>query len=578
VVASKTQDDLPPRVKKSVEKNALLNATRHSGKAEPGVVISKVLGEFPELRQRAKVVVDAVNSVVRKINQMDPKAQKKLLLEEFGDLQVPHAEKEERTALPELPGAVKGEVVLRLPPEPSGFMHIGHAMAFTINDIYKQMYEGELWLRFEDTNPRKVEPAYYQSFRDGIKWLGITCDREKSVSQDLPAIYRHARTLIEEGDAYACACSPEKVKKYRFAGQECEHRNGSREQNISVWEGMLSRRFREGEWVIRLKGDMKNLDYSLRDPNLLRVIDHEHPLTHRDFVVWPTYDFEVVIEDEICGVTHILRSSEFHTALQDIIRRKLSFRNLVVVQFSRFNFKGTPVQKRLLRPLVEKKLVTGWDDPRMPTVQGVIRRGIVPAAIRQFTLRVGYTKSEHEYDWSLLYSVNRRLIDPGSKRLFFVPSPVKVSVDGAPNKDAAIPYHPENDLGSRTISTKGSFYLPSEDVAQLEKGDVFRLMELFNVKVLGRSKGTIKCAFAGEELTQETKKLQWVTEENIPIKVLEPSELFTEDGKFNRRSLTTTKGLAEKSFGELKIGEIIQFQRYGFCRIDSENVCVLAHR
>src|SRR4029077_12154243 len=161
--------------------------------------------------------------------------------------------------------------------------------------------------------------------------------------------------------------------------------------------------------------------------------------------------------------THVLRSAEFHVALQDRLRELLGFPEVVVEPFSRFNFKGTPVQKRLLRPLVEEKVVSGWDDPRMPTIEGVRRRGIVSEAIRQFTVQVGYTKAEHTFDWSLLFAVNRKILDPISRRYYFVPDPVKLTVQSAHAREVTIPYHPLEKLGARTISTAGDFYIPSSD-------------------------------------------------------------------------------------------------------------------
>jgi glutamyl/glutaminyl-tRNA synthetase len=233
---------------------------------------------------------------------------------------------------------------------------------------------------------------------------------------------------------------------------------------------MLGRKHKEGTYVIRLKGDMSSLDYSIRDPNIARIIDYPHPLTLDKYCVWPTYDFEVVVEDQVCGVTHILRSSEFHVGLQELVRNLLGFPAISVTQFSRFNFQGTPVQKRLLRPLVEEKLVTGWDDPRMPTIEGVIRRGIIPEAIRRFTVEVGYTKSEHTFDWSLLLSVNRKILDPVTKRVYFVPDPVSLTVQGAPVKQVTIPFHPQEKLGERTIDTAGLFFVPSADISKMNEG------------------------------------------------------------------------------------------------------------
>lgn len=577
MVKDEPEGPLPPEAANSVERNALVNATRHGGKAEVGAVMSKVLGEFPDLRSRAKSVATLVKQTVNRVNSLQASAQGELLQQKYPGAAAPK-EREGRTGLPPLEGAERGKVVLRLPPEPSGYMHIGHAMAFTINQVYKEMYGGELWLRFEDTNPRKVHKKYYDNFREGIAWLGIAWDREKSVSSDLEVIYEYGRKLIGSGSAYACACDPAKVKKLRFDGIACEHRGLPADSSLKVWEKMLGGRTKEGEYVIRLEGDMSSLDYSLRDPNIFRVIEHKHPLTGSRFVVWPTYDLAVVIEDELCGVTHILRSAEFHVGLQDLIRKILSFRPVRVLQFSRFNFRGTPVQKRLLRPLVEKGLVEGWEDPRMPTVAGVRRRGILAGSIRNFTVQVGYTKAEHEYDWSLLFAVNRKLLDPISKRFFFVPRPLKLTVKDAPEKSVSIPFHPEKDLGSRSIRVSRDFFVPSDDLLKLGAGETFRLIDLYNVKLVSTNRSGASGSYAGDELTPNTKKFQWTTTRGNKISVLEPGLLYDDAGRFNAKSLIRTSGVVEEAFEELKVGEIIQFPRYGFCRVDSKEICVLAHK
>lgn len=365
----------------------------------------------------------------------------------------------------------------------------------------------------------------------------------------------------------------------RFEGKPCEHREQTPERNLAIWDEMLAKKHKEATYVIRLKGDLASLDYSLRDPNIARIIDYPHPLTGDKYVVWPTYDFEVVVEDQVCGVTHILRSSEFHVALQEMIRSMLGFPAISVRQFTRFNFRGTPVSKRLLRPLVEEKLVTGWDDPRMPTIEGVIRRGILPEAIRRFTVEVGYTKSEHTFDWSLLFAVNRKILDPVTKRIYFVPDPQKLMVEGAPGKQVTIPFHPFEKLGERTLITAGLFYVPSADIAKMAEGQVFRLMELYNVRLVSKSPdGDAVGRFEGEDVIQDSRKLQWVVQEDSHgVEVLEPGELYAEDGTFNKDSLKTRLGVAESSFDALKVGDIVQFPRYGFVRVDAPSRCVLAH-
>ncbi len=567
---------LPQAALDSMERNALMNASRHGGRADMGAVMSKVLGEFPEIRSKASEVAKELKNVVESVNSLSASDQAALLERKYPGAEAPKG-KEGRVGLPPLPDAVKGKVVVRLPPEPSGFMHIGHAMAFTVNYLYKEEYDGKLWLRFEDTNPRKASRRYYDSFRRGISWLGITWDFEKNVSEDTELIYGYGKRLLDEGKAYACECDEATVKKLRFDGTVCQHRSRPPEENLAAWEEMLSGKFAEGSIVIRLKGEMGNPDYSLRDPNLFRVIDHDHVVTGKRYRVWPTYDLANTVEDEICGVTHVLRSAEFHTSLQQKVREMLGFRKVDVIQFSRYNFKGTPVQKRLLRPLVESGMVSGWDDPRMPTVDGIRRRGILPETIRQFTLQVGYTRTEHEYDWSLLFAVNRKLLDPVTKRVFFVPNPVRLAVRGAASRRVVAKFHPDADLGARTLEAGDEFFVPADDISSLELGSVFRLLDLYNVELTsGGANPTAK--FVGEALIQGTRKLQWVTPAHEEIKVLVPGLLFDEKGEYNKDSLLEVRGFAEPSASSLKEGDIVQFPRFGFCRKDSPGTFIMAHK
>ncbi len=568
--------ELPAEALQSLERMALVNACRHGGRAELGAVLGGVLGEFPDLRGSADKVAKEARGVIQRVNSMAPQEQLAALEAKYPGSLKQH-EREGREGLPPLHNAVKGKACFRLPPEPSGFMTIGHAMAFSINYLYKEEYSGELWLRFEDTNPKKAARRYYDSFRRGIAWLGITCDHEKNISDDIDRIYSYGRRMVEKGEAYACSCEPSRAKSLRFEGRPCEHRDRPAGESLALWQEMVDKRHKEGTLVIRLKGEMGSADPSLRDPNLFRIIDHPHPLTGDRYTLWPTYNLANAVEDEICGVTHILRSSEFQSGLQELLRSRLGFRPVEVIQFSRFNFKGAPVKKRVLRPLVEEGVVSGWDDPRMPTVDGVRRRGIVPEAIRQFTLQVGYTKTEHEYDWSLLYAVNRKLLDPVSKRLFFVPDPVEITVDGAPDVEAVIPYHPERDLGTRSIATSGRFRVPRADLAQLKDGEVFRLMDLYNVRVRS-SGGGVRAEYAGDEIQREGRKVQWTADGGVPVKVLVAGLLFDDAGKVDPSSLAEVSGVAEPSFSQLAVGDIVQFPRFGFCRLDSPGTMVMAHK
>ena len=327
-------ESLGPEALALMEKAALVNAAGHGGRAELGAVIGRVLAEAPDLRGKAAGVSREAASVVRRVNALTPEEQERMLKDKYPGAGA-RPEREGRVGLPPLPN-VKGKPAFRLPPEPSGFMTIGHAMAFTINYLYKEQYGGELWLRFEDTNPRKVQPRYVESFRRGIEWLGIEYDHEKNVSDDMGLIYEYGRKLLEEGDAYACSCDEAKVKRLRYEGTPCEHRDSPVEKNLRVWDELLAKKHGEGSYVVRFKGDMKSPNYSLRDTNLFRVIATPHPLTGTRYTLWPTYDLANAVEDEVCGITHVLRSSEFRNELQQLIRDALGFRHIEVIQFSRF--------------------------------------------------------------------------------------------------------------------------------------------------------------------------------------------------------------------------------------------------
>lgn len=557
-------------MKEIILKWALKNAIEHDGKAQVGAVIPKVIGEKPELRQKIKEVAKEVTLIVKEVNSLSIEKQKEKLKEIAPEL-LEQKKHEERQELPDLPNAQYGKVVLRLPPEPSGYMHLGHAMSGLINFMYKQKYNGKLWLRFEDTNPKKVKEEYFESFRNGYRWLGIVWDEEKKLSDDMAEFYKYAEKLIKDGNAYVCTCDEKTIKKNRFEGKECKCKKRTVEENLQMWADMLNKKYREGEAVLRLNGNMKDVEASMRDPNLLRIIDTPHIYTGTKYSVWPVYDYAVVIEDYLCKITHVLRSQEFHVTLQDYLRKILGFPPVNIIQYARFNFKGTPFAKRKIRPLIEQGIIKSWDDPRLPTISAIQRRGFLPEAIKQFTIAVGYSKSEHTYDWEMFYAFNRKLLDPISKRYFFVPNPVQLKVEKAPQIKVELKYHPEKDLGLRQINTTGTFLISSDDAKEIKKGELFRLKDLYNVKLTKKTKSELVGEYAGKELIEKTKKIQWVpVEHKIPVQVIVPDVLFDENDNYNKDSLKVIEGFAEPSVENIAIGQVVQFERFGFVRLDSK--------
>ncbi|MCW1296642.1 MAG: glutamate--tRNA ligase [Candidatus Parvarchaeota archaeon] len=558
-------------MKDLILKHALKNAIEHGGKAIVGAVISKVIAEKPELKTRIKELSKEISEIVKEVNELSVEEQKKKLEKVAPEL-LEKKKIEEKKGLKPLPNAEKGKVVTRLPPEPSGFMHIGHGMSGLLNYLYAKMYDGKVWLRFEDTNPRKVRKEYYDSFRRGYRWLGIEWDYEKRNSDDIEIYYKYASKLVLSGAMYACECKKDKIRKNRSVGIECEHRSNSIEENFEKWEKMLAGFYKEGEIIFRLKGDMNSKNYVMRDPTLFRIVDFPHPFTREKYKVWPTYDFSVAIEDSICGITHVLRSSEFaqRGELQNRIRELLNLKGPLIIEYSRFNFKGSPVSKRKIRPLIESGIIKTWDDPRLTTIDGIRRRGIIPEAIREFTItQTGITQSERAYEWELLFAVNRKMLDPITKRYFVVLDPIKVLVKNAPSMVVKLKYHPEKELGFREIKVNGIFYLQRDDVRLFKENDIIRLKDLFNIKIEKISEKEVIASFYGKEMIEKVPKVQWVTDENVKLVVYYPDVLFIND-EVNKRSLEMKRGIGEIACSSLKEGDIIQAERIGFMRLDKK--------
>lgn len=565
-------------LEKIIRKYVLLNAYKYNGKADVGAVTSKLLAERPELKSTIRNVIPEVKQIVADVNRLSFRQQLSEIESEVPEALVEKRPGREKTKLPPLVGAQRGKVVTRFPPEPNGYPHIGHAKAALIGETYARLYDGRFILRFDDTNPAVEKLEYYEAWRTNLAWLGIKPDSEKNTSDDIEKLHHYGTQLIAEGHAYVCTCDPQTVKSSRMNGTECGCREKGTEDRLERWDKMFSS-YRQNEAIVRLKVDLNHVNTTMRDPTLFRIIEKAHPLKGDQYRVWPTYDFAVPIEDSIDGVTHAMRSKEYE--LRDELYRTiinlLGLRRIELVEFARLQMKGTPVSKRILKLLVEKGEVAGWDDPRLPTLLGLARRGFRPEAIREFVLSMGVTKTESEPTWDLLISINRKLLDSEAKRYFFVKDSRRLLVENAPKKTVTLKFHPDMDLGERKIETMGEFHIPKDDFDRFNIGDTFRLIELYNIKVKKKEENLLTCEYAGGQLTT-VPKVQWVLDrDNIPFKVMIIGPLFEND-KLNLESLKIVTGLAESSCKGLRIGESIQFVRFGFCRIDGLQTAILTHK
>ena len=457
----------------------------------------------------------------------------------------------------------------RFPPEPNGYLHIGHAKAAIIDSEYARIYDGKFILRFDDTNPENALLEFYDAQKEDLRWLGIQWDSEYHTSDHLQTHYKLAEQLINQRDAYICKCTPETIRDGRFHAKTCTCREElTGPVGLDLWKEMLASR--EANRILRLRGEMNSENTAMRDPTLFRVIDTKHPLTGDTYHVWPTYDFAGAVEDSISGVTHPFRTKEYELR-DEVYFRILGLLNLRaphLMEFSRLSIEGMPVSKRKIKPLIEQGLVSGFDDVRLPTLRGLKRRGIVPEAIKQFVLQQGFSKVESVVDFSLVESVNRKYLDPLVKRYYFVPDPVQLIVEKAPKKTVKLHLHPDATMGDRTIHTASTFFIPRQDAQKMTVGDVFRLKGLYNVKIT-KIGDTVHGSYEGEELIAETAKIQWTTDDCIELTVFVPGLIFKGES-FNPDSLHEIQGYAEKAVAGVPSGEIVQFERVGFVRLEKQ--------
>ncbi len=568
-------DDL----KKEIRKIALQNAVEHNGKTKDKVVLSKSLGTIPELKNNVKEVIPEIASIVSQVNGMSIEEQKTEIQNNFPEIfDVKENVKEERVGLPPLEGAEQGKVVTRFTPAPNGYPHIGHAKAAIISEEYAKMYGGKLVLRYDDTNPEDTRLEYWAAIKVGLDWLGIEFDEIKNTSDDIGLFYDKCVEMIKKNYAYVCTCKRDTISKNRKEMVSCECSMGDVKQNEERWERMF-KKYKPGEAVVRFRGDMESKNTVMRDPVLFRINDARHARLAEEHRVWPSYDIAVAVEDSTDGITHALRSKEYElrNELYHAILDALDMRHPKMLEFSRLEFKGMPVSKRILRPLIDEGKVSSYDDPRLPTLAALERRGITPEAIRKFTLSLSLTKADTLAPFDSLEAFNRKIVDENSIRLFMVKDPKTLTIRNLPNSTVELPNHPSNKMGTRKVMVEDSVFLSSDDVEGLKIGDQLRLMGLGNVKITSVN-SEITGEFTGDERDVNFMKLQWVSQKNAhELKILIPQRLFVDD-KFNEESLEKINVYVEPHYLELKNGEEIQFVRFGYCRKDSSKQAIFTHK
>ncbi|MBI4546718.1 MAG: glutamine--tRNA ligase/YqeY domain fusion protein [Ignavibacteriae bacterium] len=379
-----------------------------------------------------------------------------------------------------------GRVYTRFPPEPNGYLHIGHAKSICLNFGIARDYNGLCNLRFDDTNPTKEEVEYVESIKEDVRWLGFDWnDREYYASDYFDQLYEYAIQLIKKGEAYVCDLSADEVREYRGTltepGKESPYRNRSDEENLELFERMKNGEFPDGSRTLRAKIDMSHPNMNMRDPVMYRILHASHHRTGDKWCIYPTYDWAHGQSDSIEGITHSICTLEFadHRLLYDWFLDELEIYHPQQIEFARLELSYTVMSKRKLLQLVEEDYVKGWDDPRMPTISGLRRRGYTPEAIRYFADRIGVAKRENMIDVALLEDSLREDLNKRSPRVMAVLRPLKVVIDNYPDdkiEELDALNNPENpNMGSRKIPFSKVIYIEQDDFREVPPPKYFRL-------------------------------------------------------------------------------------------------------
>ncbi|AWP01976.1 Bifunctional glutamate/proline--tRNA ligase [Scophthalmus maximus] len=489
----------------------------------------------------------------------------------------------------DLPGAEMGKVVVRFPPEASGYLHIGHAKAALLNQHYQITFKGKLIMRFDDTNPEKEKEDFEKVILEDVSMLQIHPDQFTYTSDHFPTIMKFADQLLSEGKAYIDNTPPEQMKQEREQRTESKCRNNTVEQNMKMWSEMKAGTESGQTCCMRAKIDMKSNNGCLRDPTLYRCKNASHPRTGTSYNVYPTYDFACPIVDSLEGVTHALRTTEYHDRDEQFywIIDALRLRKPYIWEYARLNLNNTVLSKRKLTWFVDQGYVDGWDDPRFPTVRGVLRRGMTVEGLKQFIAAQGGSRSVVNMEWDKIWAFNKKVIDPVAPRYTALSTSyvVPVSVPEATEEMKEVAKHPKNtEVGMKDVWYGPRVLIEGADAETFSEGEVVTFINWGNLiitKINKEADGKVVSMEARLNLDnkdyKKTTKITWLAETNsapllqticINYQPLISKAVLTKDDDFkeyiNKNSKLEEKMLGDPCLKNLKKGDIIQLQRRGF--------------
>jgi glutamyl-tRNA synthetase len=550
-------------MKNTILKLALKNSYEF-GSINSKVILGLTLREHPEMKKDVPKVMQEIEKISKEVEELSKKEVKTKLEKLAPELLKEKKEEKQQGPLKPLPNAKEGKVVVRIAPSPSGPLHIGHAYGYSLNYEYAKMYDGKFVVRIEDTNPENIYAPGYEMIEQDSKWLTNNNVSQIIIqSERLGIYYDYAEKLVQMGKAYVCSCDQDKYRELKSKSEACPCRNLDVKEQQTRYAKMFNE-YAEGEIVLKLKTDIKDKNPAMRDFSIMRINGHIHPKTGKEQRVWPLMVLSVAVDDHELGITHVLNGKEHadNAAKEKIIMQYLGWETPEYKHWGKINFIGFKLKTSTTKLAIEQKEYSGWDDIRLPFLPALRRRGYQAGAFRKYATEIGLSLNDKtvtmEEFWKNINAFNRELIEEKANRYFFVQDAVKIKVNNAPKREVKIDTHPNYPKrGHRTLSTESEVYITEEDLNNLEEDKIHRLMDYCNFK---KEEG--KYVFISEDY-QDYKSasnkgmiVHWLPQDKHIV-----TEIVQESGE-------TVLGLGEKSMEMLKEGDIVQLERFSYCRFD----------
>lgn len=552
-------------MKEAVLKYTLKNALDFEGKANPKVVLGQVLKDYPNFKQNIPQLLGEIDKLVAEIGQLPLTEIKKQLNKIAPELLEEKKEEKHNSPLKELKNAENEKVVVRIAPSPSGPLHIGHAYGVSLNYEYAKMYQGKFIVRIEDTNPENIYEPAYQLIEEDSKWLsGGKIDQFVIQSSRLGIYYDFAEKLVGLDKAYVCTCDADKWREMKNEGKSCSCRKLDLKKQLLRYAKMFNS-YAEGEAVLRLKTDIKDKNPAMRDFPIMRINEHLHPKTGKEQRVWPLMVLSVAIDDHKLGITHVLNGKDHadNAKKEATIMKYLGWKVPEYQHWGRINFEGFKLSSSATRLAIEQNEYTGWDDIRLPFLPALRKRGYQPEAFRKFALEIGLSLSDKKVSkeefWKMINAFNKEVIDKKANRYFFIGKPIEIKIEHAPAEKVVLDLHPDfPKRGQRELLVKGEVHITEDDLKKLGEGKIHRLMDYCNFEIV---EGKWKFVSEKYEEFKDAKNKGFIIHW-LPVEKKTPEiEVVLENGEI-------LSGFGEKSMLNLKEGDLVQLERFAFCRLD----------